>query len=534
MKNTKNYGLGKPELTEFYDINVQNDNMDVIDEKLATLSSDLGSVSNRAGLFHNLYSFSTVGGFPTMAKDIADKWGEISVGAGLIRFSNNATMFHGTYQKYNDTNGSITFHDVRNNDVYVWAYNNGNPILGTLALNSELFNNIKSYQNLNFDNAEFGVYTNGGKPSVVGATNYPVDTTGLLVCYKTDGVTNQTYHTYVGEVYSRSKYYSTEWSAWEKLALKSDLANYLPLTGGTVSGDINQVTTDASKYITNLFRNTTRKLYEQLTPNGVYYLYDETNNKKIIGSTADGTNTFNGTASGNIPITGGVATGTIGVEKTDDGESSVRAKNSVAHIDMLATSSGNVGLYDRGKNLWLLQSLKNGGVTLNGTSTNAIADANGNNIANTYATKANVQTAKQEAINTILGEAVSADFDTLQEVADWIQSDTTKSAELITRVTNVENSLPNYLPLSGGYVDGNLTVYSANPYTRSFAVQNAVKRIGHYVDTDGLYAIKDITDGEDILSRSADGVNTFNGTASGNLKASDFTVDGDTLILNFL
>ena len=50
-----------------------------------------------------------------------------------------------------------------------------------------------------------------------------------------------------------------------------------------------------------------------------------------------------------------------------------------------------------------------------------------------------IATAKTEAIETVLGEAVPEDFDTLKEVAAWIQSDTTASAELITRVTNIEN-----------------------------------------------------------------------------------------------
>lgn len=46
--------------------------------------------------------------------------------------------------------------------------------------------------------------------------------------------------------------------------------------------------------------------------------------------------------------------------------------------------------------------------------------------------------AKQEAIDTILGETVDADFDTLQEVAAWIQADTTDSAKLIARVDTIE------------------------------------------------------------------------------------------------
>lgn len=49
-----------------------------------------------------------------------------------------------------------------------------------------------------------------------------------------------------------------------------------------------------------------------------------------------------------------------------------------------------------------------------------------------------IENAKQSAINAILGGAVDADFDTLQEVANWILSDTTKSAELIIRVTTLE------------------------------------------------------------------------------------------------
>ncbi len=55
------------------------------------------------------------------------------------------------------------------------------------------------------------------------------------------------------------------------------------------------------------------------------------------------------------------------------------------------------------------------------------------------ATADDVAAAKQEAINTILG-GVTEDFDTLKEVAAWIQSDTTDSAELISRVTTIENN----------------------------------------------------------------------------------------------
>lgn len=50
-----------------------------------------------------------------------------------------------------------------------------------------------------------------------------------------------------------------------------------------------------------------------------------------------------------------------------------------------------------------------------------------------------IAAAKTEAIETVLGEAVPEDFDTLKEIAAWIQSDTTASAQLVTRVTDIEN-----------------------------------------------------------------------------------------------
>lgn len=63
--------------------------------------------------------------------------------------------------------------------------------------------------------------------------------------------------------------------------------------------------------------------------------------------------------------------------------------------------------------------------------------------ADKTALQGEIATAKAEAISEakaqILGENVSADFDTLKEVADWIASDTTNSTQLINRVSAIEN-----------------------------------------------------------------------------------------------
>ena len=53
-----------------------------------------------------------------------------------------------------------------------------------------------------------------------------------------------------------------------------------------------------------------------------------------------------------------------------------------------------------------------------------------------------VSTAEENAVDRVLGylagEEINADFDTLKEVAAWIESDTTASAELVTRISNIE------------------------------------------------------------------------------------------------
>ena len=51
-----------------------------------------------------------------------------------------------------------------------------------------------------------------------------------------------------------------------------------------------------------------------------------------------------------------------------------------------------------------------------------------------------IAAAQTETIAAIMGEAgIDAKYDTLKEIADWILSDTTSSAELVTRVSNIES-----------------------------------------------------------------------------------------------
>lgn len=97
----------------------------------------------------------------------------------------------------------------------------------------------------------------------------------------------------------------------EYFASADDLANYLPLTGGTVTGNL---TVNASQFgvvspnaeaTRSYFGNPSRSLMHIVGADGAYGFYDNTNSKFIMQSSTDCTNTFNGTASGNLPLGGG-------------------------------------------------------------------------------------------------------------------------------------------------------------------------------------------------------------------------------------
>ena len=169
------------------------------------------------------------------------------------------------------------------------------------ALVSQLFSKIESYANLDFNTAiTTKIYTNNAPPSNVNASNYPTNTTGILAVFGggTFGAITQYYVTYYGTIYTRSKFHSMDWSEWDSNA------NYFKNTGGDITGDIRQIIGTNSTImhrLANLARVVTLGIYE----GGLFRLYDNTNGKDIINSTADGTNTFNGTASGCLPLSGG-------------------------------------------------------------------------------------------------------------------------------------------------------------------------------------------------------------------------------------
>jgi|GEM_PF-2863558 len=93
-------------------------------------------------------------------------------------------------------------------------------------------------------------------------------------------------------------------------AVAVEFGKYLPKEGGKIKGDVTQEK-DRDSAISKYLKNTNRTIREYVDGSGNYKVYDETNSKDIIVSTADGTNAFNGTASGNLSNKGGIVNGNI-------------------------------------------------------------------------------------------------------------------------------------------------------------------------------------------------------------------------------
>ena len=88
------------------------------------------------------------------------------------------------------------------------------------------------------------------------------------------------------------------WYDWQPLAKKADLANYLPLTDAKTNGTfiVGPNSTLGDNIAKFYVKNSKRSVSYEVGADGQAWLWDYTNNKAIVTSKADGTNTFNGTA----------------------------------------------------------------------------------------------------------------------------------------------------------------------------------------------------------------------------------------------
>lgn len=95
-------------------------------------------------------------------------------------------------------------------------------------------------------------------------------------------------------------YNSTEWGGWQTLATDADLANYLPLKGGKLTGSVTIEATNPIFAVVNSTQHGSLQAY-----NGKLGIYSSTFKKWFAYMDADGKGYVDGTASGNLPLTGG-------------------------------------------------------------------------------------------------------------------------------------------------------------------------------------------------------------------------------------
>lgn len=97
----------------------------------------------------------------------------------------------------------------------------GNAVVGGTMSAADI-GRIGYYRNLDFDTLtqNTGYYVDSSAPGGIGCSNYPVNITGMLAVIAYGGsFAYQTYRTYDGEIYTRSYYTGTGWSAWKKVQL---------------------------------------------------------------------------------------------------------------------------------------------------------------------------------------------------------------------------------------------------------------------------------------------------------------------------
>lgn len=102
-------------------------------------------------------------------------------------------------------------------------------------------------------------------------------------------------------------YYNGTWSGWK------GLDDFLPLTGGTINGNtyVKQSGSASAQFGVG---NDTNDVKFGISGDGFTYFQDKFGN--FIIRKPDGTSTFEGTASGNLPLTGGTVNGAVTVEHT--------------------------------------------------------------------------------------------------------------------------------------------------------------------------------------------------------------------------
>lgn len=245
MQKTTNYGLNKPDTTDFYDVADQNANMDVIDEKL---------------------------------KEIDD--GKLSLDGGTLSGALNLVQL-----RVNSASDQSYIQFMKNWSAtgYIGVNGTDNPVF------------------INADASKiFKLYGEHFKPTAedVGA---------------------------------------------------------LPITGGVVSGNIFAQSDTTDERVISV-RNSLRKINFEVKQNGDFIIWDGTNVKTQMTLGIDGTNTFYGTASENLPLSGGAISGNLELVSSDATVKIFRLSNSKRTINFVIYADGRFCIEDPKNNVTMFSS----------------------------------------------------------------------------------------------------------------------------------------------------------------------------------
>lgn len=279
MTETTNFGLKKPEETDFYSVDTQNDNMDAIDSVLQEFKDGTRQVGDSAKLGGKDASEYALGKNATILTSLPNGITSNSTMQELLNALSNGTILH------------------------VQA---GNPLVPANYSTLTIFKNSANY----------------------------------VLAFAKSQLSNILYYGGVN---------SGVWSGWNRTALNTDLANYLPLSGGrltdrlTVHNNIMVTTDSGSNASVVLFGNvdeTTRGVIGCLADGTPFYTKDWSANYPLLhtGNKPTCTYTGNGDASNfRLVATGGIGDGCI-----------VRSSNGVAIVTGSCVSilSGNSAVTD--------------------------------------------------------------------------------------------------------------------------------------------------------------------------------------------
>lgn len=216
---TPNYNLIKPELTDAANITDFNSNWDVLDEKLKEISES---------------SFVSLEDIGVTAESTPEEIGDaLPVGATVYYETTEGTCMvtkisesNVTYQRISPE-GKMSIATYVNN---VWS--------GWINVGSDSFKRrLTAADDMN-DVTEVGTYyySTGDIP-----VNAPYDNAAIVEVFGTDSENRriQRVTRFGSSGYCAFRPCSTgEWLGWAYTATKDDLSNYLPLSGGTVTGTL--------------------------------------------------------------------------------------------------------------------------------------------------------------------------------------------------------------------------------------------------------------------------------------------------------